>query len=722
MSLFEKIKSRKINLTEQSFTDKQRSDMKKLLNKNFGSKEISKKTADTQKNLSKANKEVFNVTGKSAVRDAKKYASGEYPKIGGGTRIGSKSKGSGAETGAKVNLNTTSGSKSKGTTPVKVNITKPIKQSEVSKKAKVFTQKIDKKKISKEADRLVRKAEKGDKAARKQIFKTVTKRFKKLSPADQKIELTKMSDIQKKMGRTFNPKTGNFEGPDTEFQKSISKIKDSKGKRITSGPVSVTAGPDIRKRVEKIRDTRATKAGMPDPFKSTTKAQTKFDDIFKGVKKTKKFKLGGQTQFDISKTPVGKIKLPPKKLSPEVQKKTFDKFSKEISDATKQTKKVSKKIGSIKPPKTPSQPETGFGGTPGSQPVGGTSGSSTKTVKQSEVSKQAKEFTKNINSKKIKNTKVKGDPLLGNFDYDEPVKKSKPKNIPPKPSSTPPTDPPGKLVQGRDFSSKKAYDAKISKQVKILRDKADRLRTKQIKLAKTNPAKGTPEYETRSTGVKKIGARMKQRKITADALERSLKRQGVKGPTGMLPVVSGAGANEKVKAFGNKTFKQFYKDAGVSKREPIKPIKPIEQIKDTTRNINKKYSPNTGNLGNTAFNQNVRGVYKKIPKALRGKNLYRIGKAVAKNPYVATAVGLGLGGYAAYKGIKALTNKPKVRTLKTSDLKSKKTGSTVTYGTGEFKGKPVRFDALGLGFTKKKGVEKKKPTYQDFQSGKYTFK
>ena len=144
MSLFEKIKSRKINLTEQSFTDKQRSDMKKLLNKNFGSKEISKKTADTQKNLSKANKEVFNVTGKSAVRDAKKYASGEYPKIGGGTRIGSKSKGSGAETGAKVNLNTISGKKSKGTTPVRVNITKPIKQSEVSKKAKKFTTKINK--------------------------------------------------------------------------------------------------------------------------------------------------------------------------------------------------------------------------------------------------------------------------------------------------------------------------------------------------------------------------------------------------------------------------------------------------------------------------------------------------------------------------------------------------------------------------------------------------
>jgi hypothetical protein len=359
--------------------------MKKLLNKNFGTKEISKKTATTEKQLAKDNKKMFDVTGKSAVRDAKKYASGEYPKIGGGTRIGSKSKGSGAETGAKVNLNPTSGKKSKGTTPVKVNITKPIKQSEVSKKAKVFTQKIDKKKIIKDADRLVRKAEKGDKKARKKIFKTVTKKFKKLSPADQQIQLTKMADIQKKMGRKFNPKTGNFEGPDTEFQKSISKIKDSKGKRITSGPVSVTAGPKIRKRVETIRDTRATKAGMPDPFKSTTKAQTKFDDIFKDVKKTKKFKLGGKTQFDVSKTPVGKMELPPKKVSPEVQKRTFDKFSKEISDATKQTKKVSKKIGSVKSPKMPSQPETGFGGTPGSQPVGGTSGSSTKTVKQSEV-------------------------------------------------------------------------------------------------------------------------------------------------------------------------------------------------------------------------------------------------------------------------------------------------------------------------------------------------
>ena len=105
----------------------------RLNNKRYDLQEKKDELDKIKKPTKKANKEVFDSTGKSAARDAKKYVSGEYPKIGGGTRIGSKSKGSGAETGAKVNLNPTSGSKSKGTTPVKVNITKPIKQSEVSK-------------------------------------------------------------------------------------------------------------------------------------------------------------------------------------------------------------------------------------------------------------------------------------------------------------------------------------------------------------------------------------------------------------------------------------------------------------------------------------------------------------------------------------------------------------------------------------------------------------
>ena len=138
MSLFERIREKRINLTEQSFTDRQKSDMKKLLNKNFGSKEISKKTADTQKQLAKDNKKMYDVTAKSAVRDAKKYASGEYPKIGGGTRISSKSKGGGATTGGTRFLGT-----------------KTVKQSEVSKQAKKFTKKINK--MRRAAERSVKK-------------------------------------------------------------------------------------------------------------------------------------------------------------------------------------------------------------------------------------------------------------------------------------------------------------------------------------------------------------------------------------------------------------------------------------------------------------------------------------------------------------------------------------------------------------------------------------
>ena len=68
MSLFERIREKRINLNEQTFSDRQRSDMKKLLNKNFGTKEISKKTATTEKQLAKDNKKMFDVTGKSAVK------------------------------------------------------------------------------------------------------------------------------------------------------------------------------------------------------------------------------------------------------------------------------------------------------------------------------------------------------------------------------------------------------------------------------------------------------------------------------------------------------------------------------------------------------------------------------------------------------------------------------------------------------------------------------
>ena len=241
MSLFERIREKRINLTEQSFTDRQKSDMKKLLNKNFGTKEISKKTATTQKQLSKANREVYNVTGKSAVRDAKKYASGQYPKIGGGTRIGSKSKGPGAETGAKVNLNPTSGSKSKGNKPVTVSTTKTVKQSDISKQAKKFTKKINKRNINRPegviGDTYVSTDKKGKIRSAKRVNPTLKKSVSQVKA-------------------------------DIEFKKGLQKLG-------ASGDVSDTAPKSVRDYVTKKRETRASKLGLKDPFKIDTSGAAK---------------------------------------------------------------------------------------------------------------------------------------------------------------------------------------------------------------------------------------------------------------------------------------------------------------------------------------------------------------------------------------------------------------------------------------------------------------
>ena len=239
MSLFERIREKRINLNEQTFSDRQRSDMKKLLNKNFGTKEISKKTATTEKQLAKDNKKMFDVTGKSAVRDAKKYASGEYPKIGGGTRIGSKSKGSGAETGAKVNLNPTSGSKSKGNKPVTVSTTKTVKQSDISKQAKKFTKKINKRNINRPegviGDTYVSTDKKG-----------------KIRSAKKVRDYKSISQVK----------------ADIEFKKSLQKAG-------ASGDVSDTAPKRIRDYVTKKREARASKLGLKDPFKIDTSKAAK---------------------------------------------------------------------------------------------------------------------------------------------------------------------------------------------------------------------------------------------------------------------------------------------------------------------------------------------------------------------------------------------------------------------------------------------------------------
>ena len=167
--------------------------------------EVSKKAKEftdkvNKAGFDKANKEIFDVTGKSAVRDAKKYSKGEYPKVGGGGLKPDIKKPNKGTTPVKVNVkkpinvdkifsgagNVKKGDivpdknispKSKGTTPVKVNVKKSInvnkifdkpkspikktigvKQSEVSKQAKEFTAKINKANVKVQKNYVGRKA------------------------------------------------------------------------------------------------------------------------------------------------------------------------------------------------------------------------------------------------------------------------------------------------------------------------------------------------------------------------------------------------------------------------------------------------------------------------------------------------------------------------------------------------------------------------------------
>ena len=247
MSLFERIREKRINLTEQSFTDRQKSDMKKLLNKNFGSKEKAKATAG----------EVIKDTAK---KDVERYFA----------KSKSKSKGGGATTGG----------------------TKPIKQSEVSKKAKEYTQKIDK--MRRAADRSV----------------------KKQYPDSSSLQAMK-SDI--------------------DTRKLIKKAGGT-------GDIGFTA-PDRPRKIQK-RITRATKQGTPDPFDIDTSKASK--DVAKdfGTKPVK----GG---LDMGKSKIPRKitkKFPLTKPSDIKLPKSYQKFDRDLQDfkdrdkATMRTGKSSSKV------------------------------------------------------------------------------------------------------------------------------------------------------------------------------------------------------------------------------------------------------------------------------------------------------------------------------------------------------------------------------------------
>ena len=142
MSLFERLKNKRQDLTEQpgDFTSKQRKDNINMLNKMFGSKERSKKTAsDVKKTVNVSNKKETqrqkriikkNVeAGDKLLQDINKRKSADLTRADAINR-------------AMGTSGSTEGAAGAGGTTTK---TKTVKQSEVSKKAKDFTQKINKK-------------------------------------------------------------------------------------------------------------------------------------------------------------------------------------------------------------------------------------------------------------------------------------------------------------------------------------------------------------------------------------------------------------------------------------------------------------------------------------------------------------------------------------------------------------------------------------------------
>ena len=335
MSLFEKLKNKRSSLQE-------------------------KKDDGIKKPTKKANKEVFDVTGKSAARDAKKYSSGEYPKIGGGSRIGSKSKGPGAETGAKVNLNPTSGSKSKGTTPVKVNITKPVKQSEISKQAKQFTKKINKKNINRPegiiGDTYVSTDKKGNIRSAKKVNPTLKK-----SVSQVKGDIEFKQGIQKV--RKFSGQKGTGELSDKAPQKVRKFVKDTRAQKIKDlklpdtsfGAKTKFSQKGFEKTIKKF--TKGPKTGVVDPFKGR--------EITKGQANVK-----GLEAKAFKKTQPKDVKLP----------KSFTDFSKKLKTLKTDVAKTSSST-----PRTVTKKYK-----------------PTTTVKQSEVSKQAKDFTTKVNQARTK--------------------------------------------------------------------------------------------------------------------------------------------------------------------------------------------------------------------------------------------------------------------------------------------------------------------------------
>ena len=233
--------------------------------------------------------------------------------------------------------------------------TNTIKQSEISKQAKKFTKKINKKNINRPEGVI----------------------------GDTYVSTDKKGNIRsaKKVNPTLKKTVSQVKG-DIEFKQSLKKAG-------ASGDISDTAPKKIRDYVTKKRETRASKLGLKDPFKvDTSKAAKENQKIFKNIgtgSKGKPLAKGifgkGDTKGQMNVKGMDKkaFKITqPKDVKLPQSSRNFDRIKKEYradaarTSSTTGPRKITKKF-------TP-----------------------TVGVKQAEVSKNQKEFTKAIDKARTK--------------------------------------------------------------------------------------------------------------------------------------------------------------------------------------------------------------------------------------------------------------------------------------------------------------------------------
>jgi len=201
----------------------------------------------------------MSVTGQSAVRDSQKYASGEYPKIGGGERPDPKSKGVSASTGGTNTKPVTGGpkenpkslgGKSKGNTPVKVNIKKKPDLS------KYFGEKIDPLNFGKSKRTPEQKQQARAQKQRTDAVFNTKKGLSDMKTGTQSSEFLKTQKDVKKKPEDSQP----LDEEGYDIARDMGKVRPSKDKKdATTMPVSkemrktqkVNKGPSALERIRK---------------------------------------------------------------------------------------------------------------------------------------------------------------------------------------------------------------------------------------------------------------------------------------------------------------------------------------------------------------------------------------------------------------------------------------------------------------------------------------